>query len=235
MICLMGMGIMTPRSKLCMIYLMGMYVYSHFIFSFTITFFAKEEPNCTFIPQFPEVYPPTRFSFQKGPGQRFLQPSGTGTDLSFFALDDLSKPLEEDVYPLVISAETVISPSSSSVHKQVTQAVLERDSDGSFQVKVVKQILWIEGVRYELRELYGSTTQGASSGLEDGGSGKECVICMTEAKDTAVLPCRHLVTKAFITIKFQEKCFFEFALFLRLIVVFMFCLCSACVATVLKN
>ena len=172
-------------------------------FSFTITFFAKEEPNCTFIPQFPEVYPPTRFSFQKGPGQRFLQPSGTGTDLSFFALDDLSKPLEEDVYPLVISAETLISPNpiseQSSVHKQVTQAVLEKDSDGSFKVKVVKQILWIEGVRYELRELYGSTTQGASSGLEDGGSGKECVICMTEAKDTAVLPCRHLV-KLFYTV-----------------------------------
>lgn len=166
-------------------------------FSFTITFFAKEEPNCTFIPQFPEVYPPTRFSFQKGPGQKFLQPSGTGTDLSFFALDDLSKPLEEDVYPLVISAETVISEQSSSVHKQVTQAVLEKDNNGSFKVKVVKQILWIEGVRYELRELYGSTTQGASSGLEESGSGKECVICMTEAKDTAVLPCRHLV-KLFI-------------------------------------
>ncbi|CAH8259540.1 unnamed protein product [Arabidopsis lyrata] len=164
--------------------------------SFTITFFAKEEPNCTIIPQFPEVYSPTRFHFQKGPGQKFLQPSGTGTDLSFFALDDLSRPLQEDVYPLVISAETVISPNSiseqSSVHKQVTQAVLEKDNDGSFKVKVVKQILWIEGVRYELRELYGSTTQGAASGLEDSGSGKECVICMTEAKDTAVLPCRHL-------------------------------------------
>lgn len=172
---------------------------SHFIFnfSFTITFFAKEEPNCTFVPQFPEVYSPIRFPFQRGPGQRFLQPSGTGSDLSFFALDDLSKPLQEDVYPLVISAETLISPNSlsdqSSVHKQVTQAVLEKDNDGSFKVKVVKQILWIEGVRYELRELYGSATQGAASGLEDSGSGKECVICMTEAKDTAVLPCRHLV------------------------------------------
>jgi|APAra0007618328_1042625.scaffolds.fasta_scaffold10884_1 hypothetical protein len=169
-----------------------------FVFSFTITFFAKEEPNCTIIPQFPEVYSPTRFHFQKGPGQKFLQPSGTGTDLSFFVLDDLSKPLEEDVYPLVISAETIISPNSiseqSSVHKQVTQAVLEKDNDGSFKVKVVKQILWIEGVRYELRELYGSTTQGAASGLDESGSGTECVICMTEAKDTAVLPCRHLVT-----------------------------------------
>lgn len=180
-------------------------------FSFTITFFAKEEPNCTFIPQFPEVYPPTRFSFQKGPGQKFLQPSGTGSDLSFFALDDLSKPLEEDVYPLVISAETLISQNQmseqSSVHKQVTQAVLEKDRDGSFRVKVVKQILWIEGVRYELRELYGSSNQGASSGLEDSGSGKECVICMTEAKDTAVLPCRHLVKLFFIQSSFKSKCF----------------------------
>lgn len=132
-----------------------------------------------------------RVPFPKGPGQKFLQPSGTGSDLSFFALDDLSKPLqeEEDVHPLVISAETVASP--SSVHKQVTQAVLDKDNDGSFRVRVVKQILWIEGVRYELRELYGSTTQGAAS---ESGSGQECVICMTEAKDTAVLPCRHLVT-----------------------------------------
>ncbi|CAN8269929.1 unnamed protein product [Cochlearia groenlandica] len=164
--------------------------------SFTITFFAKEEQNCTFVPQFPEVYSPIRFGFQKGPGQRFMQPSGTGTDLSFFVLDDLSKPLQEDVYPLVISAETLVSPSLSSeqslVHKQITQAVLEKNNNGTFVVKVVKQILWIEGVRYELRELYGSNTHGAASGLEENGSGKECVICMTEAKDTAVLPCRHL-------------------------------------------
>ncbi|XP_019058664.1 PREDICTED: probable E3 ubiquitin-protein ligase LUL4 [Tarenaya hassleriana] len=166
--------------------------------SFTITFFAKEEAKCELIPQFPEVYAPTRVPFYKGLSQKFLQPSGTGTDLGFFALDDLSKPSSDDVYPLVISADTSVSPNSSdseeSVHKQITQAVLEKADDGSFKAKVVKQILWIEGVRYELRELYGigsSNTEGPQS-LEDSDSGKECVICMAEPKDTAVLPCRHL-------------------------------------------
>ncbi|CAH2072391.1 unnamed protein product [Thlaspi arvense] len=169
--------------------------------SFTIIFFAKEEPNCTIVPHFQEAFPPIKISFQKGTAQKFVQPSGTGTDLAFFLLDDLSKPSPEEVYPLVISAETVISPSSvteeSSVHKQITQACLEKTNDGSFKVKVMKQILWIEGNRYELRELYGidnSTTQGGNadhSGLEDTGD-KECVICLTEPKDTAVMPCRHL-------------------------------------------
>ncbi|VVB15141.1 unnamed protein product [Arabis nemorensis] len=167
--------------------------------SFSIIFFAKEEPNCTMVPNLPEAYPPTKVPFQKGTAQKFLQPSGTGTDLGFFALDDLSKPSPEEVYPLVISAETVILPSSVSedplVHKQVTLAGLEKTNDGSFKVKVMKQILWIEGNRYEVHELYGienSTTQGNPvSGLEDSG-GKECVICLTEPKDTAVMPCRHL-------------------------------------------
>ncbi|ESQ41916.1 hypothetical protein EUTSA_v10013842mg [Eutrema salsugineum] len=168
--------------------------------SFNIIFFAKEEPNCTMVPHFPEAFPPTKVPFKKGTAQKFLQPSGTGTDLGFFSLDDLSKPSPEDIYPLVISAEIVISPSSVSeeslVHKQITQAGLEKTNDGSFKVKVMNQILWIEGVRYELRgELYGidnSTTQGSvASGLEDTG-GKECVICLTEPKDTIVMPCRHL-------------------------------------------
>ncbi|WZZ90780.1 hypothetical protein YC2023_119359 [Brassica napus] len=168
--------------------------------SFTIIFFAKEEENCTMVPQFPEAFKPTQVPFQKGTAQKFVQPSGTGTDLGFFSLDDLSNPLPDEVYPLVISAETVISPSSGSeeplVHKQITLACLEKTDDGSFKVKVMKQILWIEGARYELRELYGidnSTAQDddVASGLEDSGD-KECVICLTEPKDTAVMPCRHL-------------------------------------------
>lgn len=170
------------------------------IFSFTITFFAKEDSKCTIVPQLPEAFPPTKVPFQKGSAQKFLQPSGTGTDLGFFSLDDLSKPSPEEVYPLVITAETVISPNSVSeeplVHQQITKAVLEKTNDESFKVKVMKQILCFEGARYELYELYGidnSTTQGtAASDLEDS-SDKECVICLTEPKDTAVMPCRHLV------------------------------------------
>ncbi|KAK7387801.1 hypothetical protein VNO78_22594 [Psophocarpus tetragonolobus] len=52
-------------------------------------------------------------------------------------------------------------------------------------VKVVRQILWIDDVRYELRELYGIGSSTAPD-FDD------CVVCMTQSKDTAVLPCRHM-------------------------------------------
>ncbi|KAE8686721.1 putative E3 ubiquitin-protein ligase LUL4 [Hibiscus syriacus] len=75
--------------------------------SINIFYFAKEELNCRFVPVFPEAYEPVRVPFQKGLGQRFQQPPGTGIDLGFFELDDLSKSSPgEDVFPLVISAET---------------------------------------------------------------------------------------------------------------------------------
>ncbi|GMH08396.1 hypothetical protein Nepgr_010236 [Nepenthes gracilis] len=174
--------------------------------SITVYYFAKEEANCKFTPIFPEAYMPVKIPFQKGLGQKFQQPSGEGIDLGFFELEDLAKPSpDEDVYPLVISAEVFSTLNLTddedasdnqldrSPHIQITQAVLEKKNDEAFQVKVMRQILWIDGVRYELRDLYGlGNSDSHSQGFNDDDPGKECVICMTEPKDTAVLPCRHL-------------------------------------------
>ncbi|TKY72115.1 E3 ubiquitin-protein ligase LUL4 [Spatholobus suberectus] len=172
--------------------------------SITIFYFAKEEEKCRFVPLFPDAFEPVRIPFQKGVGQKFAQPSGTGIDLGFFELDDLSKPSPgEDVFPLVICAETSLKTPSAdetpgdslldaSPHMQITQSVLEKSNgSGPFLIKVIRQILWIDGVRYELRELYGIGSSAAAD-FDDNDPGKECVICMTEPKDTAVLPCRHM-------------------------------------------
>lgn len=172
--------------------------------SITIFYFAKEESNCRFVPLFPEAFVPVRIPFQKGLGQKFCQPSGTGIDLGFFELDDLSKSSpEEDVFPLVICAETRQSlhsadenldglVSNASAHMQITQAVMEKNNNDSFKLKVIRQILWVDGVRYELREIYGIGSSAAEEGFDDSDPGKECVICMSEPKDTAALPCRHM-------------------------------------------
>ncbi|KAA8548589.1 hypothetical protein F0562_000273 [Nyssa sinensis] len=170
--------------------------------SITVFYFAKEESTCKFAPLFPEAFMPVKIPFQKGLGQKFRQPSGTGIDLGFFTLEDLSKQSTgEDVFPLVISAETGSPlptdehlsnpPPNASPHMQITQAVIEKNNEDPFQVRVIRQILWIDGVRYELREIYGIRNSSAES-FNDNDSGKECVICMTEPKDTAVLPCRHM-------------------------------------------
>ncbi|KAL5182443.1 putative E3 ubiquitin-protein ligase LUL4 [Glycine soja] len=91
-------------------------VLRHLTGSITIFYLAKEEEKCWFIPLFPDVFEPITFPFQKGAGQKFCQPSGTGIDL-------------------------------------------------------------------------GSST---AADFDDNDPGKECVICMTEPKDTAVLTCRHM-------------------------------------------
>ncbi|XP_059310719.1 probable E3 ubiquitin-protein ligase LUL4 [Lycium ferocissimum] len=167
--------------------------------SITIFYFAKEG-DCKFSPVYPEIKP-FQIPFKKGLGQKFCQPSGTGVDLGFFDVNDLSKPTQgEEIFPLVISAESCLpstptdengeeSPQlrqslDKSPHSQITEAVLVKDNEDHFQVKVIKQILWVEGVRYELQEIYGIGNSEES--------GKECVICMTEPKGTAVLPCGHM-------------------------------------------
>ncbi|KAG5522117.1 hypothetical protein RHGRI_034346 [Rhododendron griersonianum] len=170
--------------------------------SITIFYFGKEGPNCSFTVLYPKIHTPVKVPFQKGSSQKFCQPSGTGFDLGFVNINDLAKPSPEDVFPLVISAESSSlslsndepldeSAMTTASHAQITQAILEKSDESHFQVKVVKQILWAEGVRYELREIYGiSSSTEATSNEND--SGTECVICLTQPKDTAVLPCRHM-------------------------------------------
>ncbi|MQL73814.1 hypothetical protein Taro_006178 [Colocasia esculenta] len=167
--------------------------------SITIFYFAKEGDNCSFVPLYPEIHMPVSVPFQKGLGQKFCQPSGSGIDLGFFALDDLSKPSGEDVFPLIVSAEAFPEPKQTgdgpskpqASGAQITQAVIEKRSDGQFQVKVIKQILWVDGERYELKEIFGLADSANAEGSSND-SGEECVICMTEPKNTAVLPCRHM-------------------------------------------
>lgn len=168
----------------------------------TVFYFVKEEPHCRFVPIYPHVHVPITVPFQRGLGQKFRQPSGTSIDLSFFEMDDLSELSSEDtVFPLVITATTCLpsvltedhiseTQPKTSLHMQISQAVLEKDHEGAFRVRIIRQILWVDNVRYELHELYGIGNSGPD--YENNGSGKECVICMTEPKDTAVLPCRHM-------------------------------------------
>ncbi|URD91492.1 RING [Musa troglodytarum] len=170
--------------------------------SVTIYYFAKEGANASISSIYVDIYTPKGITFLKGPGQTFIQPSGYGIDLGFFVLDELSKPLEGDIFPLVIYAKSCRpSPSkdvqgiqsSSPAHAQITQAVIEKSDDGNFKVKVVKQILWVEGERYELQEIFGlSPVEAEINGGDHDDLEKECVICLSEPRDTTVLPCRHM-------------------------------------------
>ena len=67
-------------------------------------------------------------------------------------------------------------------------------------IKPLKQKIQVGTTAYELQEIYGIEGQpvdGASGSEDDCDDGdeksrSECVICMTEPRDTTVLPCRHM-------------------------------------------
>ncbi|KAK7267661.1 hypothetical protein RIF29_20339 [Crotalaria pallida] len=166
--------------------------------SITILFFAKEGEGCILTPMKEDILPPVTVTFQQGLGQKFRQPPGTGIDFSTFEESELLKVGDMDVYPLAVKADASSgdqdgsngTPSCGNTNSQITQAVFEKEK-GEFQVKVVKQILWVNGMRYELQEIYG-IGNSVDSDLDGNDPGKECVICLSEPRDTTVLPCRHM-------------------------------------------
>ncbi|KAF8086268.1 hypothetical protein N665_0630s0018 [Sinapis alba] len=171
----------------------------------TLIFFAKESEQCVLTATKEDTLSPITMDFEKGLGQKFKQPPGSGIDLSLFEDSELFKAAaaETDVYPLAVKAEAVTSGGDedgeesleeSKKNAQITQAVYEKDK-GEVKIRVVKQILWVNGTRYELQEIYGigNTVDGDDDSSDDGNDpGKECVICLSEPRDTTVLPCRHM-------------------------------------------
>ncbi|KAJ7555635.1 hypothetical protein O6H91_05G047600 [Diphasiastrum complanatum] len=168
--------------------------------SVSIFFMAKEKAECSLIPLKPKIFTPVLQHFKEGMHQKFIQDSGTGVNLRLFNDVDLSKVGKDNVYPLVVrmdiwtkgqpfdAAARVSEQPGSSLSKSATSrmihAVIERKNE-DYKVRVIKRIIWMDGTRYERHSIY-----GVSKNEND--SEKQCVICMSEPKNTAVFPCRHM-------------------------------------------
>ena len=70
---------------------------------------------------------------------------------------------------------------------QTTYATLLKKEDGSYDVQVVKQKIWVEGVSYELQEIFGIENCSTGMPLDDESNGKECVVCLSEAGFASIL------------------------------------------------
>lgn len=132
-------------------------------------------------------------AFPAAMNQRFVQSGGDLLQLDKNVLEgtayDSNRP---ELFPLVVVLSTDAPCEQGVACKQITFAEFALEDAGrKWAVRAIKQHLVVGSSEFEMQELYGVQPDrpGEDSGPEEG---QECVICMEAARDTAVLPCRHL-------------------------------------------
>ncbi|XP_065419486.1 E3 ubiquitin ligase RNF157 isoform X2 [Chrysemys picta bellii] len=133
--------------------------------------------------------------YKRGVCQQFCVPSHT-VDPSEWAEEELGFDLDREVYPMVVHA--VVDEGDEHLgHCHVLLATFEKHADGSFCVKPLKQKQVVDGVSYLLQEIYGienkyNTQDSKVAEDEVSDNSAECVVCLSDVRDTLILPCRHL-------------------------------------------
>ncbi|KAF7098273.1 hypothetical protein CFC21_100026 [Triticum aestivum] len=186
--------------------------------SITVYFFAQEADDSVLKGTKENLLKPVTVTFKEGHGQEFRQPSGTGIKLSMFEESELTKVGEDHVFPLALKVEVGV-PSNQELGREhdaedskslAKFAVFVKKDSAEYGINIVQQILWVNGTRYVLQEIYGIGNRNtADRNVNEDDSGKECVVCLTEPRDTTVLPCRHmcLCRECAQTLRFQtNKC-----------------------------
>jgi len=96
-------------------------------------------------------------------------------------------------YPLVVLLEKELTGTDERYASQTTFAEFDHDGQGNWSVKPLKQKIKLGDDSYELQEIYGiELHEKAGQQSSDDNEGVECVVCMTNPRDTTVLPCRHM-------------------------------------------
>jgi len=122
------------------------------------------------------------YSVQAGIGQTFV--SGEKSVLHV----NQEGPKEGDTYSVNIVVEALLDSNDDQKEKvmsQTTVATLLKCNDDTYEIKPLEQRVMYDGITYIVYDIYG--IDHASAAPPD-----ECVICMTELRNTVVIPCRHL-------------------------------------------
>jgi len=165
---------------------------------------TSEDGGVSFSPLKEETSHPLEL-FSKGLGQTFRTRPEHPLDLSIFEEGMLMHNASHDRYAIVICLEVAPGAlANSKVSSQTTFVdIISRPKMMSPSLRLLKQKIQVGGHSFELQEIYGldrsksSNAAGARAGSSTDGAGgdddgPECVICMTETRDTTVLPCRHM-------------------------------------------
>uniref|UniRef100_A0A5F9CU89 E3 ubiquitin-protein ligase n=1 Tax=Oryctolagus cuniculus TaxID=9986 RepID=A0A5F9CU89_RABIT len=149
--------------------------------------------------------------YKRGVSQQFSLPSFK-IDFSEWKDDELNFDLDRGVFPVVVQAVVdegdVVEVTG---HAHVLLAAFEKHVDGSFSVKPLKQKQIVDRVSYLLQEIYGienkNNQETKPADDENSDNSNECVVCLSDLRDTLILPCRHLClcTSCADTLRYQAN------------------------------
>mmetsp|Transcript_12138 Transcript_12138/g.19147 ORF Transcript_12138/g.19147 Transcript_12138/m.19147 type:complete len:309 (-) Transcript_12138:50-976(-) len=151
----------------------------------TIWYVAEEEVDDSDATiRFQSNYPhqPTKMEFQPGLGHKYKVPLAEAFDTTLVATRrNLYYHQGSRLYPLVLVLQTT---GSVEPQMQLTYATFKGHEGDALTVSAVRQKLQCQGAVYDMKEVYGAEQSSLDTA--------ECVICMSNPKSIAVLPCRHL-------------------------------------------
>uniref|UniRef100_A0A4W5RNI8 E3 ubiquitin-protein ligase n=1 Tax=Hucho hucho TaxID=62062 RepID=A0A4W5RNI8_9TELE len=131
--------------------------------------------------------------YKRGVSQHFSLPSFK-MDFTDWKEEDLNFDLDRGVFPMVIQA--VVDEGDGRWSKRLMLMLMFCHVDGSFSVKPLKQKQIVDRVSYLLQEIYGienkNNQETKPSEDENSDNSNECVVCLSDLRDTIILPCRHL-------------------------------------------
>uniref|UniRef100_A0AAY5KBN7 E3 ubiquitin-protein ligase n=1 Tax=Esox lucius TaxID=8010 RepID=A0AAY5KBN7_ESOLU len=132
--------------------------------------------------------------YKRGVSQHFSLPSFK-IDFTDWKEEDLNFDLDRGVFPMVIQA--VVDEGDGRLSQPHGEMKCSPDHvDGSFSVKPLKQKQIVDRVSYLLQEIYGienkNNQETKPSDDENSDNSNECVVCLSDLRDTLILPCRHL-------------------------------------------
>ncbi|XP_062331114.1 E3 ubiquitin ligase RNF157 isoform X2 [Osmerus eperlanus] len=149
--------------------------------------------------------------FKRGVSQQFCLPSHS-VNLSEWAEEELLFDMDREIFPMVVQA-VVVEGEDHSGHSHVLLATFEKHMDGSFCIKPLKQKQVVDGVSYLLQEIYGienkyNSQESKVADDEISDNSAECVVCLSDVRDTLILPCRHLClcNACADTLRYQANC-----------------------------
>ncbi|XP_069016349.1 E3 ubiquitin ligase RNF157 isoform X2 [Embiotoca jacksoni] len=149
--------------------------------------------------------------FKRGVCQQFCLPSHT-VNLSEWADEELLFDMDKEIFPMVVQA--VVDEGEEHLgHCHILLATFEKHMDGSYCVKPLKQKQVVDGVSYLLQEIYGienkyNSQESKVADDEISDNSAECVVCLSDVRDTLILPCRHLClcNACADTLRYQANC-----------------------------